>query len=214
MRTMPQLDARFIVIEGLDGAGTTTQAAKLQAHLTRRGRPSFLTNEPTSEPIGAFIRRLLTQRERGPDGSPYRPDERTMGLLFAADRLAHSVVIGERLRVGESVVCDRYVFSSMAYQTLDRAVPADWVLEVNQGCAKPDVTIFLAVPVDVCLARLTARRGEASVYETRAHLETIAKNYERLLPLYEATFGDVVRIDGTQSVDVVHDAVVAATAFT
>jgi dTMP kinase len=210
MRTMPQLDARFIVLEGLDGAGTTTQAAKLQAHFTRRGRPSFLTNEPTSEPIGAFIRRLLTHQERGPDGSLYRPDERTMGLLFAADRLSHSLRIGERLRAGEHVVCDRYVFSSMAYQTLDRAISADWVIDVNHGCAKPDLTIFLAVPVDVCVARLAARSGEASIYETRAHLETIAKNYERLLPQYEATFGGVVRIDGTRSVDAVHEAVVAA----
>lgn len=207
---MPQHEARFIVLEGLDGAGTTTQAAKLQAYFTRRGTPSFLTNEPTTEPIGTFIRRLLTGQERGTDGAPYRPGEHTMGLLFAADRLAHSRVIEQRLRAGEHVVCDRYIFSSMAYQTLDPSIKGEWVIDVNQGCARPGLTLFLATPVEVCLARVTARRGDVSIYETRAHLETIAKNYERLMPMYEASFGPVVRIDGTRSVDDVQDAIAEA----
>jgi len=210
MRTMPQNDARFIVLEGLDGAGTTTQAARLQAHFTQRGRQSFLTNEPTSEPVGAFIRRLLTSQERGGDGAPYHPGERTMGLLFAADRMAHSHAIDARLGAGEHVVCDRYIFSSMAYQTLEPSITGEWVIDVNKGCARPDLTLFLAVPVDVCLARVTARRGGVSVYETRACLDTVAANYERLMPVYEASFGRVVRIDGTKSVDDVHDAIVSA----
>jgi dTMP kinase len=207
---MPQNDARFIVLEGLDGAGTTTQAARLQTHLTRRGRHSFLTNEPTSEPVGAFIRRLLTSQERGSDGSPYHPGEQTMGLLFAADRMAHSRVIETRLAAGEHVVCDRYIFSSMAYQTLEPSITGEWVIDMNEGCACPDLTLFLAVPVEICLARVTARRGGVSVYETRAYLETISANYERLMPMYEENFGRLVRIDGTKSIDDVHDAVVEA----
>ncbi len=207
---MPHRDARFIVLEGLDGAGTTTQAAKLQAHCTRRGRPSFLTNEPTSGPVGAFIRRVLTGAERAPDGSIYRPGEDVMGLLFAADRLAHTRAIDSHLDLGEHVICDRYVFSSMAYQTLDPSISADWVIDVNQGCAVPDLTIFLSVPVDVCLQRLSVRRGTAAIYETRALLETIARNYERVLPRYQAQFGPVVTIDGTRGVDDVHAAVVEA----
>jgi dTMP kinase len=206
---MPR-ETRFIVFEGLDGAGTTTQAAKLQALFTRKGVGSFLTNEPTSHPIGTFIRRLLTGKERAGDGSAYRPDERVLGLLFAADRLAHSRLIDERRRAGEHVVCDRYIFSSMAYQTLDPAIRAEWVIDVNQGCVIPDLTLFIAVPVDVCLARVAARRGDETIYENRPHLETIARNYEKLLPQYEASFGRVVRIDGTQGVDDVHAAVVEA----
>lgn len=208
---MPHHDARFIVLEGLDGAGTTTQAAKLQAHCTRRGTPSFLTNEPTSGPIGTFIRRLLTGQERAPDGSTYRPGENVMGLLFASDRLAHSHVIDARLAAGEDVICDRYVFSSMAYQTLDASVSVDWVIDVNDGCAVPDLTIFLSVPVEVCLQRLSMRKGAAAIYETRALLETIEKNYERLFPRYEAQFGRVVKLDGTHSVDAVHAAIIEAT---
>lgn len=207
---MPFHNSQFIVFEGLDGAGTTTQAAKLQAHFTRRGTPSFLTNEPTSEPIGAFIRRLLSGQERGRDGAAYRPGEQAMGLLFAADRLAHSELIEERLEHGEHVVCDRYLFSSMAYQTLDPNITGEWVVDVNRGCAVPHITLFIAVPVEVCLARVTARGTPSSIYETRAHLETIARNYERLLPLYESSFGRVVRIDGAKTIDEVHMDVVAA----
>ncbi len=204
---MPLNDSRFIVFEGLDGAGTTTQAAKLQAYFTRRGTPSFLTNEPTSEPIGAFIRRLLTGKER--EGGNYHPGEQAMGLLFAADRLAHSQLIRERMERGEYIVCDRYLFSSMAYQALDPSITGEWVVDVNRGCAIPHVTFFIAVPAEVCIARITARHAALSIYETRSHLETIARNYERLLSLYEKACGRVVRIDGTKSIDDVHMDVVA-----
>jgi dTMP kinase len=207
---MSQPDARFIVLEGLDGAGTTTQAAKLQAHCTRRGCPSFLTNEPTSEPVGAFIRRLLTGQERATDGTSYRLGENAMGLLFAADRLAHSRVIESRLDGGEDVICDRYIYSSMAYQTLDPSVSADWVIDVNRGCALPDLTILLSVPVEICMQRLSARRGTTAIYETRTLLEKVAENYQKLLPRYQAAFGRVITLDGTQSPDDVHAAIVEA----
>ncbi|HKW13911.1 MAG TPA: dTMP kinase [Candidatus Krumholzibacteria bacterium] len=206
---MPRNNARFIVFEGLDGAGTTTQAARLHDYFTRGGAASFLTHEPTPEPIGAFIRRLLTGREPGRDGSPYRPDERAMGLLFAADRLAHSGVITAALSRGH-VVCDRYLLSSMAYQTLDARIGAEWVINVNRGCAIPDLTLFVAVPVDVCLARIGTRNAATSIYETRAQLETIAANYEKMLSVYEKQFGRVIRIDGTRAIDDVHAAVLNA----
>ncbi len=204
---MPQNNARFIVFEGLDGAGTTTQAARLHAHFTRGGANGFLTNEPTPEPIGTFIRRLLTGKEQGRDGIPYRPDERAMGLLFAADRLAHSRTIESQLALGAQVICDRYLLSSLAYQTLDASISAEWVIDVNRGCAIPDLTLFVAVPVDICLARIGARNVEQSIYETKSQLETIAANYEKMLGIYEKHFGRVARIDGARSVDKVHAAV-------
>ena len=206
---MPPRNAQFIVLEGLDGAGTTTQAAKLHAHCTRHGLPGFLTNEPTSAPVGAFIRRLLTSREPGSDGAPYRPPESSMALLFAADRLAHSREIAARLAAGEHVICDRYVFSSLAYQTLDPAITPEWVIEINRGCAIPDVTIFLDVPVDVCLERLSRRAGASAIYETKELLEAVAKNYHSLMKTYEANYGRVLRLDGTRSLEDVHAAVTA-----
>jgi len=207
---MTRNTAQFIVFEGLDGAGTTTQAARLRDHFTQSGAAGFLTHEPTPEPIGAFIRRLLTAREHGGDGAPYRPDERAMGLLFAADRIAHSRVIETKLARGEHVICDRYLLSSMAYQTLDPHISPEWVMDVNRGCAIPHLTLFVAVPVEVCLSRIGARNAETSIYETRTQLETVAANYEKMLAVYEKSFGRVVRIDGTQSIDGVHAAVLQA----
>ncbi len=207
---MPRNDSRFIVFEGLDGAGTTTQAARLQAYLTLQGTPTFLTNEPTPGPIGTFIRRLLSGKEPASEGN--RPGEHAMGLLFAADRLAHSRAIKAHLEQGEHVICDRYLLSSMAYQTLDPEVTASWVIDVNHGCAVPDLTIFIAVPAEVGLARVRARQADLSIYETLPHLSQIADNYESMLPIYEKQFGRVVRIDGSGSVDEVHAAVVKAVA--
>lgn len=205
---MPFHSSHFIVFEGLDGAGTTTQAARLQAHFTHGGTASFLTNEPTSEPIGTFIRGLLSGKAQGPGGKPYRAEERTLGLLFAGDRIAHSEAIRARLDAGEHVVCDRYLLSSMAYQTLDPDITPQWVIDVNRGCAIPDVTIFIAAPVDVCLSRVGSRGDTTSIYETKSHLETISRNYEQLIPLYEKHFGRVLKIDGTQNVDEVHARIV------
>jgi dTMP kinase len=133
-----------------------------------------------------------------------------MGLLFAADRLAHSQLIDDRLARGEHVVCDRYLFSSMAYQTIDPDITGEWVVDVNRGCAVPHVTLFIAVPVDVCLTRVGSRGAATSIYETRSHLETIARNYERLLPRYQEHLGPVVRIDGNRPIDEVHEDVVRA----
>jgi dTMP kinase len=200
--TMTPEDRRFIVLEGLDGAGTTTQARRLYDYLTTQGRDSFLTFEPTSEPIGAFTRDLLSQE------TP--PSQRVLGLLFAADRLSHTDVINRHLEAGRDVICDRYVFSSIAYQTLDPDISAEWVHEVNRGCALPDMTIFVDVPVDVCLSRIASRAGGRTIYERTDRLETIFHNYQRLFDFYRQHYGTLVTIDGTLSPDEVHEAIIAA----
>jgi len=133
-----------------------------------------------------------------------------MALLFAADRLAHSREIAAYLAAGEHVICDRYVFSSMAYQTLDASITPEWVIEINRGCALPDVTIFLDVPVDECLRRLSGRAGAAAIYETKPLLDGIANNYIRLMKKYEANYGRVVKLDGTRNIDEVAAAIIQA----
>jgi len=198
---MTPQSGRFIVFEGLDGAGTTTQSAQLQAYFTQNGAMSFATFEPTGSAIGSFIRRVLS-------GDEAKVPERAMALLFAADRLDHSQLVREQLDAGRDVVCDRYVFSSMAYQTLDTAIPAEWVVAINEECATPDVTFFLDVPVNVCLERLKARGDAPSVYEKRELLDRIAANYQTLSGLYERHFGPLVTIDGTRPAAEVFEAVV------
>lgn len=198
---MPENTSRFIVLEGLDGAGTTTQAARLHEYFTHRGRKSFQTFEPTGGPIGSFTRGLLT----GQDLS-----QRVLGLMFAADRLVHSGDVARHLAAESHVVCDRYIFSSFAYQTLDPDITAEWVAGANSGCATPDLTLFLDVPVDVCLARISARNETPSLYERKDRLQTIHDNYRRLAGFYEQHYGRLITIDGTASPDEVHAAIIAA----
>jgi dTMP kinase len=104
---------RFLVLEGLDGAGTTTQARLLADRLRRGGRRAHLTAEPSGGPVGALLRQVLTRRIGGGEGEGF--DAGALALLFAADRLDHwSAEIDPRLAGGEDVVSDRYALSSLA----------------------------------------------------------------------------------------------------
>jgi dTMP kinase len=198
-------------MEGLDGAGTTTQARKLHQYFTDTGVRSHLTREPTDGPVGVLIRDLLSGCVSPGDGvDACGPAERELALLFAADRLEHSRAIAAKGLEGARVVCDRYIFSSMAYQTLDPTISAEWVKDINDGCAVPDVTFFLDVSVDECLRRITQRNEKATVYENPATLEAIHDNYIRLAGYYEQHFGPLVRIDGSKSALAVHSSILKA----
>jgi dTMP kinase len=199
----------FIILEGLDGAGTTTQAKKLHNYLQRKGLSAWPTNEPTDEPVGKLIRDSISGRITSPrTGRRIGFSEGALCLLFAADRLEHSREIEKRRARGTHVVCDRYVLSSIAYQSLDRSIPPRRVIDVNQGCAVPDITFLLKVPVAECLARLARRNDTPTVYERKAKLDRIDRNYRAARKIYEKHFGPLVVIDGTASVEDVHAEIV------
>jgi len=197
--------SKFIVLEGLDGAGTTTQAALLHEHLEKLKTKSLLTREPTDSPIGRLIRDVLAGRKMR-----HQLSERELALLFAADRLEHSRSIESRRATGLHVISDRYLYSSLAYQTLDPSISADWVIEINRGFAVPDLTIYLSVAVDECLRRISLRKENPTIYENRDFLQTISDNYIRLASYYKAHAGPLAMIDGSEPVEDVHRAVLSA----
>src|SRR4051794_39709628 len=107
---------RFIVIEGLDGAGTTTQTERLATRLREEGHRVLTTREPSDGPVGMLLRQALTGRLTLPGAHAPLADE-TLALLFAADRTDHLASrVEPALGRGEVVLCDRYVLSSLAYQ--------------------------------------------------------------------------------------------------
>ncbi|TMA28007.1 MAG: dTMP kinase [Deltaproteobacteria bacterium] len=198
---------RFIVFEGLDGAGTTTQSKLLAERLQQKGRTVHLAHQPSDGPVGQLIRQILAGRAATTqaDGKLGIVDERGMALLFAADRLDHlASQIEPRLGRGEDVILDRYTLSSLAYQ--GASVSHEFILVANRYARKPDLTLFLYVPATVALERVRMRGAKLERYETATQLQAIEREYSRLV----GTLASVVSIDGTRPVAEVSDLCYAA----
>ncbi len=196
---MTRQRGRFFVLEGLDGAGTTTQAALLGAWLGRSGRKVHLTAEPSRGPVGTEIRHVLSGRLRGPGGADFDPG--ALALLFAADRLDHwHAEIRPRLEGGTDVVSDRYVLSSLAYQAVSTG-DAAWVAAINARAPAPDLTIFLRVRPSVALRRRFAAATEREIFEVPAFQRRVAQAYGRALRSRVAAGERVAEVDGELPVD-------------
>ncbi len=142
---------RFIVLEGLDGAGTTTQAQLLGNQGTES---PWTTCEPTGLPTGRIIRDILEHR--------LAAEPETLARLFTADRHEHLFGpdgIRSHLDRGEWVVTDRYYFSSLAYQSVDCGY--EKVALLNRDFPLPEYLIYIDVPLDICRQRRTGRREDS-----------------------------------------------------
>lgn len=205
---------RFIVLEGIDGAGTTTHAKRLSKTLKKEGWDARLSAEPTGGPIGSLIRQVLANRLMVRDADGPRPFAwSTMALLFAADRLDHldSFVV-PALREGAVVISDRYDLSSIAYQSVTapegpRVVP--WIREINRCALRPDLTVILDVPHEVAAQRRGKRGGSPDLFEHEDIQRQLAEMYREAQQL---TPGDAhVHVSGIGEVEQVaariHDAV-------
>lgn len=132
----------FIVFEGIDGSGKSTQISLLKEHIEEHSINCMTTMEPSNGPIGTLLRQFLSGRIKG--------EETTLTALFAADRLDHlnNPVNGIRklLEDGIAVISDRYVFSNYAYQSV--SVPLEWIMKCNEMAnetVRPDCHIFIDV---------------------------------------------------------------------
>jgi len=180
---------RFIVLEGIDGSGTTTQAARLAAELERRGTKAVATCEPTPGPVGKFIRAALKGELIAETGASHVLPWSSMALLFAADRLDHvESFIAPALREGTTVVCDRYVLSSLAYQSTtspEGEGAVSWIRALNSHALRADLTIVLDVADDVARVRRESRGGKPELFEVNDLQRRLALVYARaesLLP--------------------------------
>ncbi len=169
---------KFIVFEGIDGSGKSTQLKMLSKYLQGKGIPCVTTCEPTDSPFGGLLRACLTGR--------LETDERAIAALFAADRMDHLFNpingIEKRLNEGVTVLCDRYYFSSLAYN--GEMTDSVWVEELNRPAMeqmRPDLVIYIELTAEAGMERV-GKRSERERYET---LEKQKKIRERYLRVFE-----------------------------
>lgn len=175
----------LIALEGIDGAGKTTQARLLVRWLRRAGLRAAYTYEPTRKGAGRIVRQRLRE-DRG--------DAYLDALLFAADRRSHYLETIRPLEdSGFIIVSDRFLHSSIAYQGAETG-EVDWVRSINKGIPPPDLGIYIDVPVEVGLRRLKHKRVR---FERRRGL--LRRVRDLYLSLCEGN--ELVMVDGRGSVE-------------
>jgi len=176
---------KFIVFEGLDGSGQSTQVSLLRDFLIGNGYQVVATKEPTPDSeAGKKIRQILDEK--------IKIDPGTLQELFAQDRKEHLAnVIEPALKEGKFVISDRYFFSSFAFGASD-GLDLEWLIKLNANFLLPDQTFILNVGPEICLARIDKRGTARTLFEKQEKMAKIIKNYE-LLP---SKFENVLIING------------------
>ena len=192
---------KFIVFEGIDGSGKSTQIRMLSNRIQEMKLKVYTTFEPTAGTIGTLIRQMLSGK--------IKIDQRTLAFLFAADRMDHLVNeengIRAKIDQGELVICDRYYFSSYAYHA--QYMDMEWVIHANSLNAdtlRPDLTVFIDVEPEECFERIRNNRNDFEMYEKIDIMKKVRTNYlkafDRLQDLEK-----IVVIDGNRLADHVGD---------
>lgn len=168
----------FIVFEGIDGSGTTTQLNRLLKTCSARGIKAIGTQEPTSSPIGLLIRDFLSKKK---DFA-----EETIIRLFATDRCQHIYGrdgIIENIENGFLVCSDRYLFSSLAYQGFGDK--KEKVIKENEGFPLPTILFFLDIEPSKAIQRIEKRGSEKEIYENTNFLTNVRENYLQTIRFYQ-----------------------------
>ncbi len=179
---------KFIVFEGIDGAGKTTQVKLLADKIKSAGASPYLTAEPTELPSGKELRKVL--------GGEIKKSDCEIATLFTLDRIAHNVDpengIEAHLSAGHTVLCDRYYYSTLAYQ--GSVTDYEWVKALNLRCPeirRPDLCIFLDLTPEQSLERITKGRDKLEIFE---NVETLTRVRERFFSVITDLENDNVAV--------------------
>ena len=181
---------KFIVFEGLDGAGQGTQIKLLEKYLQSKNEKVYVTSEPTQNLIGGLIRSLLRHHwSLGNTG---------IQLLYSADRAHHLEVEIDPIREkGHHVISGRYFFSTIAFGSLNNDVK--WLKAISEKFPNPDMTIFLKVSPKECIRRINSGRPLKEFFEKEKILQKVYKTYLSLVK--DKQYKNVYIVDGEQSVE-------------
>jgi dTMP kinase len=189
----------FIALEGIDGSGKSTQTRLLTEQLFNQGHKVYSTFEPTNNTIGKLIRDILKGNAKA--------DHRVIAGLFVADRLDHLLNeeygIVKKLEEGYTVICDRYCFSSYAYQGAHMNM--DWVIQANAmsaGILRPDVNIFIDVSPEISMHRLHSNRDNIELFETLENLQLVRAKYMEAFEKLKSV-ENIFTVDGDRTPDLI-----------
>lgn len=197
----------LIVFEGIDGAGKSTQARLLAEALEREGRQVYITAEPTPLPSGRALREVL--------GGKVKKSPCEIAIMFAEDRVAHNkdgeIGIDKLLADGVCIICDRYYYSSLAYQ--GSQCDYEWVRSLNTRCPEirhPDLCVFLDLTPEESMKRImSANRDTTEIYENE---ETLAKVRNTFMKVIDDMSKEdkIAVIDASRDIDAIAADILAA----
>ncbi|MEM1367447.1 MAG: dTMP kinase [Cyanobacteria bacterium P01_H01_bin.15] len=196
----------FLVLEGIDGSGTSTQAELLKQYWQDHGGHAVISPEPSAGPIGVLLRQVLKDRVRMCEA----PDQfnEQLAYLFAADRHDHLYNpidgVNKLVQDGFLVISTRYYFSSLAYNCRNPEEFA-FVQALNQRFPAPDLTCYVDIPVTVSMARLQSR-SHREIYEHPEKLTQVRQNYQNIFQNFDGLWQ---QIDGCQTPEQVFTQILA-----
>lgn len=186
---------KFIVLEGIEGSGKSTQAKLLYEALLQRGEKCILTFEPTDSQIGKMIRELLKAGNK--------MDIRTLQLLFVADRSEHiENLVKPKLEEGYTVITDRYAPSTIAYGASfgkKLGLKMSYLLNIHKPFLKPDMVMLIDISPELSAARLASRVGVKERFDEMKSLKSLKKSYDRISKKYHPETWKI--IDGSRDIE-------------
>ncbi len=201
------MEGKFIVIEGPDGSGSTTQVSLLEDYLKSKLRKVLVTKEPTNNLVGGLIRGVLI--------GVWELDDYGKQLLYCVDRVHHlQIEIEPTLKKGWDVITDRYIPSTLVYgastfikeeQYINTGIDYwDLFMKINKSFRVPDLTVILNLDPAECVRRISENRPSTEFFEHENILRNVVKDYNR----FAREYPNVVLVDANGTINEVHSKIV------